>query len=118
MNSDLPGILSFKKIYKMLNIIGEEGEKSPEEFYASLKEKLEATHQFPEDYLYKFIITNDESKHTEIFRVFDDIKFTLQTRDSKNGKYSSISINAFVLDADQVIKIYKEVGKIPGVIML
>lgn len=102
----------------MLNIIGEEGEKNPEEFYASLKEKLEATHNFPEDYLYKFIITNDESKHTEIFRVFDDIKFTLQTRDSKNGKYTSISINAFVLDADQVIKIYKEVGKISGVIML
>ncbi|WP_027376355.1 DUF493 domain-containing protein [Kaistella palustris] len=102
----------------MLNIIGHENEKTPEEFYASLKEKLEATHDFPEDYLYKFIITNEESKHTEIYRVFDNIKFTLTTRDSKNGKYTSININAFVMDADQVIQIYKEVGKISGVIML
>ncbi|AZB22669.1 DUF493 domain-containing protein [Chryseobacterium manosquense] len=91
---------------------------NPEDFYISLKEKLEATHDFPGDYLFKFIVTNDESKHTEIYRVFDDVKFTLTTKDSKNGKYTSISINAFVLDADQVIKIYKEVGKIPGVIML
>jgi putative lipoic acid-binding regulatory protein len=95
----------------------QEGNKS-EDFYASLKEKLEATHDFPEDYLYKFIITNEESKLTEIYRAFDDIKYTLTSRDSKNGKYTSISLNAFVLDADQVIKIYKEVGKIPGVIML
>lgn len=91
---------------------------NPDEFYASLKEKLEATHDFPEDYLFKFIITNDESKHTEIYRVFDNIKFTLNTKESKNGKYTSISINAFVLDADQVITIYKEVGKISGVMML
>ena len=93
-------------------------EKDPEEFYTSLKEKLEGTHNFPEDYLYKFIVNNEESKMTEIYRVFDNIKFTLSTRDSKNGKYVSLSINAFVLDADQVIKIYKEVGKIDGVMML
>ncbi len=102
----------------MINIIDNQINQNPEDFYLSLKEKLEATHDFPEDYLFKFIITNEESKHTEIYRVFDDIQFTLTTRESKNGKYTSISINAFVLDADQVIRIYKEVGKIPGVMML
>lgn len=96
----------------------DDNQKKTEEFYISLKEKLEATHDFPEDYLFKFIVTNDESKITEIYRVFDDIKFTLTNRDSKNGKYTAITVNAFVLDADQVIKIYKEVGKIPGVMML
>lgn len=102
----------------MLNITGDEDHQKSDEFYDSLKEKLEATHNFPEDYLYKFIITSEESKHTEIFRAFDDIKYTLTSRDSKNGKYTSFSMNAFVLDADQVIRIYKEVGKIPGIIML
>lgn len=102
----------------MIDIVGDGENKNPEEFYSSLKEKLEATHDFPEDYLFKFIVTNEDSKHTEIYRIFDDIKFTLNTKDSKNGKYTSISINAFVLDADQVIRIYKEVGKIPGIIML
>ncbi len=101
-----------------MNIIENQNQPNPDEFYASLKEKLEATHDFPEDYVFKFIITNENAIHTEIYRVFDEIKFTLSTMDSKNGKYTSITINAFVLDADQVISIYKEVGKIPNVMML
>lgn len=102
----------------MINIIDNQENLNPEDFYASLKEKLEATHDFPQDYLFKFIITNEESKQTEIYRVFDNVKYTLSTKDSKNGKYTSLTMNAFVLDADQVISIYKEVGKISGVMML
>lgn len=101
-----------------MNIIGQNQSTDQDAFYASLKEKLEQTHDFPEDYLYKFIVTNDQSKVTDIYRVFDGVKFTMTNRDSKNGKYTSLSINAFVLDADQVIKIYKEVGLIDGVMML
>lgn len=93
-------------------------QKTQEDFYTSLKDKLENNHNFPEDYLFKFIITNDESKITEIYRAFDDMKFTLSNRDSKQGKYTSININAFVLDADQVISIYKKVGEVDGVMML
>jgi len=91
---------------------------NPEEFYKSLKEKLENQHDFPEDYLFKFIIPTDQARLTEIYKVFDDIKFTLGNRESKNGKYTACNVNAFVLDADQVIKIYQEVAKIEGVILL
>lgn len=101
-----------------MEILQNQSQPNPEEFYKSLKEKLEQTHDFPNDYLFKFIVTNAECKHTEIYKVFDGMKYTLTTRESSNGKYTSISINAFVLDADHVIKIYQEVGKIKGVIML
>ncbi len=101
-----------------MNILDNQSSKDPEEFYASLKEKLEETHNFPEDYLFKFIVTSSEAKHTEIFRVFDGVKYTLTSRDSKQGKYTALNINAFVLDADHVIRLYKEVGKIEGVMML
>lgn len=102
----------------MVNINDMESDKNPEDFYVSLKEKLSSQHHFPEDYLFKFILLNDESKLTEIYRVFDNVKFTLSSRDSKNAKYTSISINAFVIDADQVIEIYKKVGALEGVMML
>ena len=101
-----------------MNILEQNHSTSPEEFYQSLKEKLEATHDFPEDYLFKFIITNDQAKLSEIYRVFDGVQHTLSNRDSKNGKYTSLNINAFVLDADQVVRIYQEVAKIEGVMML
>lgn len=89
-----------------------------EEFYISLKAKLEENHNFPEDYLYKFIFPNDNLKLTELYQIFDKIKYTISTRESKNGKYISASILAFVIDADQVIDLYKKVAEIEGVIML
>ncbi len=101
-----------------MNILENNNNRNSEEFYTSLKEKLEATHDFPEDYLFKFIIPNDQVKLIEIYRIFDGIKHTLTNKDSKNGKYTSLTFNAFVLDADHVIKIYQEVGNIEGAISL
>lgn len=91
---------------------------NPDNFYASLKAKLEVNHNFPEDYLFKFIITNEEKKIMEIYRLFDEMKFTLSTKESKNAKYVSISINAFVLDAEQVTAIYRKAGEIEGIMSL
>ena len=101
-----------------MDILQEHQHANPEDFYISLKEKLENNHDFPEDYLFKFIIPTDDAKLTEIYRVFDGIKFTLGNRESKNGKYTACNINAFVLDADQVVRIYQEVAKIENVILL
>lgn len=91
---------------------------NPEEFYAKLKVQLEDHHNFPEDYTYKFIMENNQSKLTDIYRVFDNTKNTFSTRESANGKYISCTVVAFVLSADQVIELYKDVAKIEGVIML
>ncbi|PIE50074.1 MAG: hypothetical protein CSA38_05205 [Flavobacteriales bacterium] len=89
-----------------------------EDFYTSLKVKLEENHHFPEDYLFKFIIPNDKAKLTAIYQIFDEVKHTINTRESKNAKYISVSLLAFVLDANQVIDIYQKVGEIDNVIML
>lgn len=99
------------------NIIGTD-HKNPEEFYASLKEKLTDHHNFPEEYLFKFIIPSSSEKVTEILRVFDDLQYTFTNKESSNGKYTACTIQCFVLDADQVIDIYKKVGAIEGVMML
>ena len=93
-------------------------EQTPEDFYKSLREKLENNHNFPEDYLFKFIFPNDNSKLLKLYQVFDEIKYTISTRESKNGKYISASILAFVLDANQVTNIYQKVSEIEGMIML
>ncbi|WKS94867.1 DUF493 domain-containing protein [Riemerella columbina] len=102
----------------MIEVFEDEQGQSPEQFYASLKEKLNEVHQFPTEYLFKFIIPNDAAKLTEIYKVFDETQNTVSTRESKNGKYISASIQAFVLDSEQVINLYKAVEKIDGVMML
>lgn len=101
----------------MANII-ESNYKNPEDFYNSLKEKLEEHHNFPEEYLFKFIVPSDSEKVTEILKIFDELRYTLSNRESTNGKYTSVTIQCFVLDANQVISIYKKVGEIENVMML
>lgn len=91
---------------------------NPEEFYKKLHTQLEDHHNFPEDYTFKFIIENNPSLLTDIYKVFDETKNTFSTRESSNGKYISCTIVAFVLNAEHVIKLYKETAKIDGVIML
>lgn len=102
----------------MIEITGNELPNEEQEFYDSFRINLERNHNFPDDYIYKFIILNDKSKLTEIFRVFDELKYSFTTRESTNGKYLSCTIQAFVMDADQVIALYRAVAKIEGVIML
>lgn len=90
-----------------------------EEFYKKLKNHLEEHHNFPENYLYKFILqSNEEDKLGELYQVFDGLEYSTSTKESSNGKYVSVSISCFVLDANQVIKLYKDVAKIKGIIML
>lgn len=103
----------------MKDIIDNNSEgKNQEEFYTNLKEKLEDNHNFPEDYLFKFIFPNNHFLLTELYQIFDKIKYTISTRESKNQKYISASILAFVMDSDQVIDLYQKVAKIEGVVML
>ena len=93
-------------------------EQSPEDFYKSLREKLDNNHNFPEDYLFKFIFPNDHARLMKLYQIFDEIKYSITTRESKNGKYLSASILAFVLDANQVTDIYQKASVIEGIMML
>ena len=101
-----------------INMENQNSTNNTDEFYKSLHQKLEDNHNFPEDYLFKFIFPNDNLKMIELYQNFDQIKYTISTRESKNGKYVSASILAFVLDANQVIDIYRKVSEIEGVVML
>lgn len=92
--------------------------RSVEEFYKNLKTNLEKHHNFPENYLYKFIIPNNSEKLIEIYQIFDGLEYNITTKDSSKGNYISCSISCFVLDADHVIDLYKKTSKIDGVIML
>jgi putative lipoic acid-binding regulatory protein len=105
--------------YKNINIQDiPDGGDSPKDFYETFKERLEDLETFPKDYTYKFILPKDQDHFNQIQSVFDDTGAQFDFKDSKTGKYTSITVNLNVKDADQVIYYYKEVAKIKGVIML
>ena len=91
---------------------------STEDFYARLKEELLKTTSWPSDYLYKFIVPTDRKKIEEIQSIFDNTGAVIESKQSRKGKYTSISVTVNLDGPDEVIQKYKEVGKVKGVISL
>ena len=88
------------------------------EFYTKLKGQLEDTTDFPADYMYKFIVPTDGNQLAEIESLFDNKGAVITTKNSKTGKYVSITIVLKLNSADEIIGYYKKVEKIKGIISL
>lgn len=80
----------------------------------NFKEKLEASGEFPQLYMFKFIVPG--GKESEVAALFP--KHELSTKASSGGKYVSTTVQAMMQSADQIIKIYEEAGEIEGLISL
>ncbi len=90
-----------------------------DDFYKDFKEKLEENQSFPAPYLFKFIVPTDEITIAQVQGVFaNDEKASFSSRDSKNGKYTSLTIKVNVKDADEVVAYYKQASVIKGLVAL
>ncbi|RAJ17063.1 DUF493 family protein [Olleya aquimaris] len=90
-----------------------------EEFYSKLKSQLQDTAMWPNEYLYKFIVISSHTKITQVETIFDNMGAVIKTKESSNGKYTSVSVNVRMKNPDHVIEKYLEVTeKVEGVISL
>ncbi len=92
--------------------------KDSEEFYDRLREQLWENTKWPSKYLYKFIVPTDEEKIKQVHGIFDNAGAVIESKKSKKGTYTSISITVQLKNPDEVIKKYKEVSVIDGIISL
>lgn len=93
--------------------------QTPEEFYTKLKSQLEEQHKFPTAYMFKFIVPKSLENVALVEEVFNGAnESALDFKDSKTGKYTSVTIKIKAKSSDEVIGYYKEAGKIPGIISL
>ena len=80
----------------------------------SFKNTLEEEYQFPTEYKFKFIVASES-----ISKVLDLIPNSdYSKRESKNGKYTSITITKMINNADEILYIYEKASKIDGIISL
>ena len=92
--------------------------KNSQEFYDRLKEQLWENSKWPSNYLYKFIVPTDEDKIKAIHKIFDNDGAVIESKQSKKGTYTSVSITVNLENPDEVIKKYKEVSVVEGIISL
>ncbi len=92
--------------------------KDSKEFYDRLKEQLLENTTWPSNYLYKFIVPTDEEKIKKIHDIFDNTGAVIESKKSKKGTYTSVSITVHLKNPDEVIEKYQEVSVIDGIISL
>ncbi|HTH55978.1 MAG TPA: DUF493 family protein [Cyclobacteriaceae bacterium] len=80
----------------------------------SLREKLEQYYAWPALYTFKFIVP--KGKENEVKSLFPNHESS--ERSSKNGNYTSVTINMMVNSSDEVISVYQKVSTIEGIIVL
>lgn len=93
-------------------------EKKTEEFYARLKAELDNSTTWPALYLYKFIVPSEADNIVRVEDAFDCMGAVIKTTKSKNGKFTSISVDVMMKNSQEVIDKYIEVSTIKGIISL
>ncbi len=93
-------------------------DKKTEEFYIRLREKLNESNSWPAEYLFKFIVPSDQLKIEQVQAAFNGLGAVIDTRQSKTGKYTSVSVNVAMGSAEHIIEKYIEVSYIEGIISL
>ena len=88
------------------------------DFYKKLKFSLEETTKFPTDYMFKFIVPANGDGFQKIEKIFDNLGAVIKSKPSKTGKYTSLTIMLKMKTASSIIKKYKEVSSIEGIISL
>ncbi len=89
-----------------------------EEFFKRLKTELENANEWPAIYLFKFIVPTDKVKSDQVQQAFDGMGAVIDTKKSKNGNYTSISINVQMQDPQSVVEKYIELSIVEGIISL
>jgi hypothetical protein len=93
-------------------------EKETEAFYERLKVELDMSNTWPAEYLFKFIVPTENDNVKRIEDAFDCMGAILKTTKSKTGKFTSISVDVTMKDAQEIIDKYIEVSTIKGIISL
>jgi hypothetical protein len=85
--------------------------------FIKLREALLKEKKWPMEYLFKFIVPNEQVLIDDVKEVFtnpDNIKYKV----SQNIKYVGITCKELMPDVDSIISIYEKAAKIKGVISI
>jgi uncharacterized protein len=84
--------------------------------FDELKKQLELL-TWPMIYMFKFIVPSDNQKIAFIEGLFDEAS-DVKLQPSSAGKYTSITARQVMLNAENVIEIYRRAASVEGIIAL
>ena len=93
-------------------------DKKTEDFYERLKVELDNSNTWPAEYLYKFIVPTVDDNVERVENAFNCMGAIIKTTKSKTGKFTSISVDVTMKNAQEIVDKYQEVGTIKGIVSL
>lgn len=83
---------------------------------SKLKVQLELQ-EWPNVYMYKFIVPNHPEKVEGVKQIFDDTAI-ITIKSSKNGSFISVTIEEVAIHVEMIIERYQKASLINGIIAL
>jgi len=84
--------------------------------FSKLREQL-ALQEWPDVYLFKFIVPNHPDMLARTTALFGDLS-EISFHESKTGKYISVSAKEVMTNVDSIIEVYVRAAEIKGLIAL
>ncbi len=88
-----------------------------ERHYISLKDKLDAWFKWPSNYMFKFIVPNDNKLVTLVETWFGP-EAKIRHMNSAQNNYVSISVEVIMPSSESVINIYRKASEVKGLVAL
>ena len=88
-----------------------------EDFLQRLETQLAGHGNWPQVYMFKFIVLNNNRDYAILRHIFNEESLLTQ-RSSRNGKYISITVKEMMMDAAEVMDRYRQAAEIVGIIAL
>ena len=94
-----------------------QGNETESEKRERLRKQLDAFHQWPSDFTFKFILPSKPESLEQLKSGFGS-SAQFKERLSKKGNYTSVTIAEHLPSAEAVFERYEAAGKIDGIISL
>ena len=88
-----------------------------QDLFKGVREKLEERH-WPNLYLFKIIVPADAKSIAATEALFDSTVAQVELRQSKTGKFVSVSAKEMMMDVDSIIARYEKAIQIEGLMAL
>ncbi|HLV53015.1 MAG TPA: DUF493 family protein [Cryomorphaceae bacterium] len=83
-----------------------------------IRKSLDAYHDWPSVYMFKFIVPSDHRKIALVEALFNSKTAEIRSKQSAKGNYTSITVREVMTGADAVMNRYREASEIEGLIAL
>ena len=93
-------------------------DQKTKEFYDRLKVELDESNTWPAIYLFKFIVPSVNDNVERVEAAFDCMGAVINTKKSKTGKFTSVSVDGTMKDSQEIVDKYLEVSTIEGIVSL